>query len=97
MKRLLLTGILSLAALPAVADATYTISGMNCSEVQSVLQSSGSAVLGWRSKNGMPLYGRYVSDRRFCRPGEIVNFASVPAADRSCSVKKCILKVHGPR
>jgi hypothetical protein len=95
MRKLLLAGAALFAALfPAAADPVYVISNMRCSEVQSVVKAQGSVVLRWRSRSGMPLYGRYVSDRRFCRPGEIISFASVPAADKSCNVKNCIYKVH---
>lgn len=83
-----------LPATAAMADPTYVISSMSCSKVQAAVQSSGSAILRWQSKNGNPLYGRYVSDRRFCKSGEIITIASVPAADKSCNVKKCVWKVR---
>jgi hypothetical protein len=95
MKKLLLAGAMLLVAIPAFADPAYTISNMRCPQVQAAVQASGSAILKWRSKSGLPLYGRYVSDRRFCRSGEIISFASVPAADKSCNVKKCVYKFHG--
>ncbi len=92
MKKLLLAGALLLPATAALADATVSITRMSCSQVQSAVQSNGSVILKWQSRSGVPLYGRYVSDRRFCRSGEIITFASVPAADKSCSVKKCVWK-----
>ncbi len=95
MRKLLLAGAGLFAALPALADPSYTITRMSCANVQATVQGNGSVVLRWRSTNGMPLYGRYVSDRRFCRSGEIITFASVPAADKSCNVKKCVLKIRG--
>ncbi len=94
MKKLLLAGALSLAASAASGEPTYSITNMSCSKVQATVEANGSVVLRWRSRSGMPLYGRYVSDRRFCWSGEIITFASVPAADKSCSVKKCVLKIH---
>ena len=97
MRKLLLAGAMMLAAFPAVAEPTYTISNMSCANVQAAVQGNGSVILRWRSRSGMPLYGRYVSDRRFCRSGEIITFASVPAADRSCSVKKCMWKINSRR
>ena len=84
---------LGLVAFPAAADPAVTITNMACSAVQSAVNANGSVILHWRSKNGLPLYGRYVSDRRFCRPGEIVTFSSVPAADKSCTVKKCVYRI----
>jgi hypothetical protein len=97
MRTLLLAGAVLLAAFPAAADPEYTISNMRCTAVQSAVNSRGSVILRWRSRSGMPLYGRYVSDRRFCRSGEIISFASVPAADKSCNVKKCVYKFHDGR
>ena len=93
MKKLLLAGPLLLVGFAAAADPAYTITSMSCSEVQAAVRTNGSVILRWRSKSGTSLYGRYVSDRRFCRPGEIITFASVRAADRSCNVKKCIYKI----
>lgn len=94
MKKLMMAIAMLLPATAAMADPTYVISSMSCSKVQAAVQSSGSAILRWQSKNGNPLYGRYVSDRRFCKSGEIITIASVPAADKSCNVKKCVWKVR---
>ncbi|MEW9806730.1 hypothetical protein [Mesorhizobium marinum] len=94
MKKFLLAAVMVCAAFPAAADREYTITKMSCSAVQSAVNSNGTVILRWRSKSGMPLYGRYVSDRRFCRSGEIISFASVPAADKSCNVKKCVYKIR---
>ena len=97
MRKLLLAGALLFAASPVLADPAYTISNMNCAKVQATVQANGSVILRWRSNSGMPLYGRYVSDRRFCWSGEIITFSSVPAADKSCNVKKCVLKIRNYR
>lgn len=94
MRKLLLAGAMLLATSAAFGEPAYSITNMSCASVQAAVQANGSVVLRWRSRSGMPLYGRYVSDRRFCWSGEIVTFASVPAADKSCSVKKCVLKIH---
>lgn len=93
MRKLILAGWMLLTAIPVAAAQEYTISNMNCSQVQAAVQSNGSVLLRWRSRSGMPLYGRFVSDRRFCKSGEIITPTSVPAADKSCNVKKCIYKV----
>lgn len=94
MRKLLLAGVLVFATLPAMAEPAYTITNMSCSKVQAAVQTNGSVILRWQSKSGMPLYGRYVSDRRFCWSGEIITFSSVPAADKSCNVKKCVWKIR---
>ena len=41
-------------------------------------QRIGDPSLSGRRNPGLPLYGRYVSDRRFCASDQIVTFASVP-------------------
>lgn len=97
MRKILIAGMLLGLATPALADPAYTITNMGCSEVQAAIRDQGSVLLRWRSRNGMPLYGRYVSDRRFCRSGEIISFASVPAGDRMCSVRKCVYKIPNRR
>lgn len=97
MKKLMMAMALLLPATAAIADPTYVISNMSCSKVQAAVQASGSVILKWQSRSGNPLYGRYVSDRRFCRSGEIITFSSVPAADKSCNVKKCVWRVRNSR
>lgn len=94
MRKLLLAGVLLFAAFPVLADPAYTISNMSCANVQAAVNGNGSVILRWRSRSGASLYGRYVSDRRFCHSGEIVTFSSVPAVDKSCNVKKCVWKIR---
>ena len=94
MRKLLSAVPLLFVAFAAAADPAYTVTNMSCQAVQAAVRDNGSVILRWRSKSGASLYGRYVSDRRFCMSGEIITFASVPAADKSCSVKKCVLKIH---
>lgn len=93
MMRFLPLGLVLLAAVPAAADPVITITNMSCAKVQAAVKANGSVVLQWRGKTGLPLYARYASDRRFCHPGEIITISSVPAADKSCNVKKCVWKV----
>ncbi len=73
MWKLLLAAPMLFIAFAASADPSVTITNMSCSKVQAAVQANGSVILRWRSKSGMPLYGRYVSDRRFCWSGEIYN------------------------
>lgn len=99
MNRVLVALALVLTPFAASADPAYTITGMSCAKVQASLQASGSAILHYRSKRNpsLPLYGRFVSDRRFCASGQIVSHASVPAADKSCTVRKCVWKTQAGR
>ena len=94
MRKLLPAVPLLFVPFAAAADPAYTVTNMSCPAVQAAVRDNGSVILRWRSKSGASLYGRYVSDRRFCRSGEIITFASVPAADKSCNVKKCVYKIR---
>jgi len=93
MRKHILAVPMLFVAFAASADPSVTVTNMSCPAVQAAVNSNGSVILRWRSKSGAPLYGRYVSDRRFCRPGEIITFGNVPAAGKSCTVKKCIYKI----
>lgn len=93
MKALLAALALTLVAGEASAISRYQTMRMSCDDVQAVLRHEGAAILRWRSTRNpnLPLYGRYVSDARFCEMGEVTTFASVPTADdRACDVRKCI-------
>jgi hypothetical protein len=92
MRNILIGLALVLTTSAAVADPAYTITNMSCAEVQAALRAKGSAILHYRSNRspGLPLYSRYVSDSRFCDPGETAAYASVPAKDKKdCTVRKC--------
>jgi hypothetical protein len=93
MKRTLCAVPLLLLASAADADPAYTVTNMTCKAVQAAVESSGSAILHYRSRSnpGLPLYSRYVSDASYCDSRTTIAYGSVPTADnKSCSVKKCI-------
>lgn len=92
MRSILVGLVFALTASGAAADAAYTITNMSCADVQAALRANGSAILHYRSSRnpGLPLYSRYVSDSRFCDPGETAAYASVPTKDKKdCTVRKC--------
>lgn len=97
MRKVLIACALLGTSFPSAAAPAYTITDMQCSQVRALIETEGAVILRWRSKSGMSLYDRYVSDRRFCRPGEIVSFASVPAGGKACTVKKCVWKIRDGR
>jgi hypothetical protein len=97
MRKILIACALLAASLPSAAAPVYMITDMQCAQVRATIEAEGAVILRWRSKSGMALYDRYVSDRRFCRPGEIVSFASVPAAGKACTVKKCVWRIRDSR
>lgn len=84
---------LALVATGAHAISRYTSTSMSCAEIKATLQSEGAAILQWRSTRdpSLPLYGRYVVNRRFCQVDEVAETTFVPARDaRSCVVRKCV-------
>jgi hypothetical protein len=93
MKSLLLALCISLVAAEAQAISRYNSTSMSCDEVQARVYGEGAVILRYRSTRdpSLPLYGRYVSDRRYCNHDEAAETAFVPAADtRSCLVRECV-------
>ena len=93
MKKMLYAVPMLLLASAASADPAYTVTNMTCKAVQAAVNSSGSAILHYRSKSnaGVTLYSRYVSDASYCDSRTTIAFGSVPTKDnKSCPVKKCI-------
>ena len=97
MKRLLVSLPMLFVATAASADMTnYSanmkrndISNMTCAEVQSELRS-GSRVLSWHSKSGMPRWGKYMSENSSCKMQQMKVRASVATSDtKSCRVYQC--------
>ena len=92
MKTILLAACLVLVAAEAQAVSRYDPTRMSCDRVQATLARQGAVILRYQSTRvpGLPLYNRYVSDARFCSPGEVRSRAYVPSADtKSCAVYVC--------
>ena len=89
MKAASLALCLALIAGEAYAISRYTTTGMNCAAIQAAVRREGAAILQWRSPRNLPLYGRYVANRRYCQMEERAEIAHVPAADGSCPVHRC--------
>jgi hypothetical protein len=97
MKRLLLALPFLFLAQAADADMAghsanmprYDISNMTCEEIRAALDSSGSAILKWRSSSGMPRYGKYMSPDRSCKMQQIKSMTTIKASDGSCRVAAC--------
>ncbi|NGO54441.1 hypothetical protein [Allomesorhizobium camelthorni] len=84
---------LALVATAAHAISRYTSTSMSCAEIKATLQSEGAAILQWRSTRNpsLPLYGRFVVNRRFCQSEQVADTTFVPARDtKSCLVRKCV-------
>ena len=69
------------------------ISGMDCAELQSAMQSHGKAILWWHSKTGLPRYGKYVSSDAACKYQQMRFRAAVGTSDakspHACQVIQC--------
>jgi hypothetical protein len=92
MKSMLLALCFSLVAAEAEAISRYNSTSMSCAQVREIVRSEGAVILRYRSTRNpsLPLFGRYVSDRRYCNFDEVAETAFVPAADtRSCLVREC--------
>ena len=93
MRTFILAGALAILATEASAASRYQTMRMTCDNVQTAVRDEGSVILRWRSQRdpSLPIYGKYVSDSRYCESNEVATFATVPTADeRACTVKKCI-------
>ncbi|WP_442582742.1 hypothetical protein ACSBOB_12675 [Mesorhizobium sp. ASY16-5R] len=90
MKTVLLAVALTLVTGEAFAISRYNSMSMSCGEVQARIDREGAAIMRYRSRSGAPLYGRYVSDIRFCPSSMRPEYRYIPSADTSqCQVLEC--------
>lgn len=92
MKRALLALVLVGIAADAQAITRYNSTSMSCAKVQATIRHDGAAIMRYMSKRnpGLPLYGRYVSSRRFCDIDEYADSVIIRAADTDrCPVLEC--------
>ncbi|MET0597289.1 MAG: hypothetical protein ABWZ57_05405 [Mesorhizobium sp.] len=90
--QLLVMAAVLLAAGPADAISRYTSTRMSCDRVKATIYAEGAVIMRWQSRRtpGLPLYGRYVADGRFCELGEYAAWEFIPAADTAeCPVYEC--------
>ncbi len=92
MKTVLLGLCLSLATAEAHAISRYQSTSMSCAEAKATVRGEGEAIMRWTSitNPGLPRFGRFVSDRRFCSANERAETSYIPTADRkSCALREC--------
>jgi hypothetical protein len=90
MKAVLIALSLMLVSFEAHAVSRYNSTSMSCANVKATVQRQGAVILRWRGASGVPRYGRFVADGRFCSASERAEFSYVPSADRkSCAVREC--------
>lgn len=91
-RMLLIAGLLGMVATttPASAISRVETTRTDCAAIRATLIKEGAAILRYTSKNGLPIYDRYVSSSLMCQSPEIGVWASVPARDTSsCRVIAC--------
>lgn len=92
-RKVWISALLAFAASPAAAAQRYDITTMGCTEVQTVIQRDGEAILGTPSKSilGLSRYDRYVRDRTFCASSEVLRRTGIATQDQKfCPVNKCV-------
>jgi hypothetical protein len=90
-KLLAATICLSVLASNSFAISRYQTENKTCNQLHVILQRERAAILQWRSeRTGMPLYERIVRNMAYCPAGQITDTSSVPAADGSCPLPKCV-------
>ena len=92
MKTVLIALCLSLVAAEAHAISRYSSTSMSCGEVKATVRGEGEAIMRWTSTTnpGLPRYGRFVRNSRFCGTAERAETSYIPTADRkSCAVLEC--------
>ena len=92
MMKFLLAMAVLLVSMPAHAITRYNSTSMTCQEVKATIRRDGAAIMRYRSARNpsLQLYGRYVSDDRFCKQEERAETVFIPSADRkSCPVYEC--------
>ena len=68
MKRLLVALAFVMVTSETFAITRYNSTSMSCAKVQATIVRDGAAIMRWKStRNGLPLYGRRVSRRKFLR------------------------------
>lgn len=83
------------AAAAAIASPAAAISRINsttrsCGELRQIIDQQGAVIVTHpgTAKSGT-LYDRYVSDSRYCDPGNVATDDWVPAKDRNCRLSIC--------
>jgi hypothetical protein len=81
----------SMLASESFAISRYDTDNKSCGELRAIVRRDGAAILRWRSeRTGIVLYERFVRNMKYCPAGQITDTSSVPAADGSCSLPKCV-------
>jgi hypothetical protein len=81
----------SMLASESFAISRYDIGNKSCRELRAIVRRDGAAILRWRSqRNGIVLYERFVRNMNYCPAGQITDASTVPAADGSCTLPKCV-------
>jgi hypothetical protein len=87
---ILVLGLATLVASPALAISRVSATSRTCGELRQIIDSQGAVIVTHPgSRQAGTLYDRYVSDSRFCDPGQVATDDWVPAKDKSCRLRNC--------
>jgi hypothetical protein len=77
----------------------YDITKMTCDQTRAALQSSGGAILRWRSTNikGLLRYGTYIDSDRSCSARQFKVRTTIKTSDGPCRVAMCNQNTRPPR
>jgi hypothetical protein len=90
MKSVMLALGIALVASDAYAISRYNSLSRSCQEVQGIIVRDGAAIMRYSGRTGVPLYGRYVADNRFCESSTRAEWRSIPTKDTpNCPVLEC--------
>jgi hypothetical protein len=87
---ILVLGLATAMASPASAISRVSSTSRTCGELRQIIDSQGAVIVTHPgSRQAGTLYDRYVSDSRYCDPGNVATDDWVPAKDKSCRLRNC--------
>ncbi|WP_337266586.1 hypothetical protein [Oryzifoliimicrobium ureilyticus] len=82
--------ILIAAATPVLAISRYNPKTISCDRARAAIHEEGAVIFGYNSPRGLPIYGRYVRNSRFCEANEYAGWTAIPTKDDPrCPVLNC--------
>jgi hypothetical protein len=85
------------AATSAIAQARPSTWTMTCDQDRALVQENGAIVLNYDYQGDNVLYDRFVSDARYCDPGEHLETAYVHASDTDSCIIGYVCRQHQGR
>lgn len=95
IRLLLASALVAATTTTALAISRYDTASLSCSRIHAILKSEKTAILRFRSDRGNVLFDAYTSRGGVCTTGGRGRLATVPAADGTCEVIRCVRKRGG--